>query len=621
MNLKKHNYKLSSGLTLFVMALIWMAANVFLSSTPLFQDFESRWQTFFYDFRITLPKTQKVQHHPIYLIPLDDTALPEKTCRSPISKKWLLDILKAVNGQSPKAVGLNILLKYDSTEVDRKLADTLVEMGNVVILDKAGSFESDPFKRAAKSWGTMSYRTNSAKDIQYVCNDPRFCICIDSEQCENKRIFFREIRKILYPENSSSQKSDKAGWLKIFFSFFPGSTEMSTGGTSWKILSPVDLEKLAPNSLEENALVLIGPSFTGLSPTYQIPIKQLSSSGVPYASGHVSALELSAFVIEMILNGTILSEVPLWMECMLLFMCLLVVAAFSWDRWSFLPFWVGVLICLFWNTVAGLIFAYFLLEINTCVPTLLILTYSMFCVRHMQIQTKLQKLSLENQLEKEHFDNLVDRFHTHSVFNALDHIRYLIRKKEAGAEQYLLDYSTLLLDDLRHSSKRYYPVMEQWEYVINYLKLQNMKLDNTIKVKTCLESNLINRNHEELIVIPWKLFYPLVENAVKYTKPLATIKTGKEAAIRLNLGIENGYLQFQIENSYSKSKEVFRAGQGLINLEKRLRFLYSKNGWILKHSQSDHSWVATLQLSIKESIQTIGKGKSRRFNIFCFKRK
>ncbi len=590
--------KFANQLTLFAIGLIWIAGGAFLLSTALFQDAESRWQRFFYDFRLTLPGTEHFQESKIYLVQLDDESLPDNTCRSPVDRRWLADVLRAVQRQSPQAVGLNLVLEHGNTEEDTILENVISGMGNVVMLDSERLPENDRFKQAAKSWGTMTYRLNSSRDVQYVCDDPSMCLCRDPKKCTGRKTFHREIMRTMSPEKASFHFPDRDGWMKILFLHSAAEIRRNTGDTPWKIVSADQLLELEPRSFEPGALVLIGTAFTDLHPGYRIPLQQLSSGRDIPRERQVTSLEMTALVVEMIFNRTFLRVVPVWAIGILLAVCLLLIVAASRSRLSFTPLWIGLILLLLWNVAAGLVFAYYLLEISCIVPSLAITTYSLFCIRHSQIQEEFQKLRLENQLEKERFNGLVDKFHSHSVFNALEHIRFLVRKNDPSAERYLMEYSTLLLDELRHHPRQKYSVVEQWEYVENYLNLQNLKHDGKIQLEFALSQD--SKEQLEEISIPWKVFYPLVENAFKYTKPLVQKGPDQVPRIELKLEIEDRSLVFQVTNSFVDQAKIPGSRQGMVNLKKRLKFLYPKGGWHLQHNQEGTLWIAKLTLPVSK---------------------
>ncbi|MCP4752893.1 MAG: CHASE2 domain-containing protein, partial [Proteobacteria bacterium] len=549
-----------------------------------------------YDFRLTLPGTPYPQKHPIYLVQLDDESLPEKTSRSPVDKQWLLKILQSVKGQSPRAVGLNLALSHGNTQTDGKLAQLVTEMDNVVLLDAFPSDESRRFQKAAKSWGNMSYRLNSSGDVQYVCDDSRACLCTGAETCGNRRIFYRELLKIMFPERDGFQFPVRDGWLKILFLHTPSEIRSPTGNGPWEIVSAGKLLELEPGSFEPGSLVLIGTDFQGLYPRFRIPLQTLSSQSTIPDDRQVTSLELTALVLEMIFNKAYLQSVPFWLECLVLLICLLPVMGSTGNTFSFLPLWTGIVLALIWNLAAAVLFAYFSLEMGSLVPSLVLTTYGLFCIRHSQVQAKMQKLSLINQLQKERFDGLVDRFHTHSVFNALEHIRFLIRTRHPDAERFLLDYSTLLLDDLRHDPQQEYPLNEQWEYVKHYLRLQNLKQGGKIELEFVVSPDLGKKLEE--IRLPWKLFYPLVENAFKYTEPLLRRKTDMAARIGIELDVEGRALSFQVTNSFSGDEKAPGSGQGIQNLKKRLTYLYPKGGWTLQQRREKDFWISKLQVPV-----------------------
>jgi len=582
-------------LSFIVAALVLVFGYGFLERSAFFLDAENRWQRYYYDFQQSLPKSPIQTPTPIYLVELDDQSLPEGTCRSPINKSWLNNVLQSISKQSPRAVGLNLLVEDGDTPQDRKLRETIKNLNNVVLLDSMIKPGSHRLKKAAKSWGIMSYRTNSAGDVQYVCNDPALCACYSRIECKDQRIFFQELTTLM--GSARAQTSSRDGWLKLFFRFSPDHVRQTIGKKPWQILSADQVTDLPPKSLQPGSLILVGPSFKGLYPGYRVSNQQLAASAVEVQHRPVSDLELTALVMDMILSNSGLDEVPFWMEILLLFGCFFLVAVIAWRKNSFAPIWLAIVLSISWNLSAALLFSYFQLEVSSLLPSLAIIIFSFYCLRYQQVETKFEKLALENQLEKERFNGLVDRFHSHSVFNALEHIRYLVRIKAPEVETYILDYSTLLLDDLRHYPQQDYPLKEQWDYINNYLNLQNLKLHGRITIEFHVDANA--NPHWQVAMLPWKLFYPLVENAFKQTK--AYLDSVEEISPRIytELIVEEKKLQFNIKNSFYKETQPAGTGQGLTNLNKRLSILYPKGGWQLVHSTEEDDWISSMTLPLE----------------------
>lgn len=590
-----HRNSLNKILSFAIAILTLMIGFGFLQATDFFQDAENRWQRFFYDVQQSLPDASSRSRYPIYLVELDDKSLPDGTCRSPVSKIWLNRILQALNRQSTKVIGLNLLLVDNSRPEDRQLKNTVKNLNNVVLLEPINNSAGDSFKEAARSWGSMSYRTNSAGDVQYVCTNPALCICQGPLGCDKQRIFFREIEKLLGRDKAEVSSVD--GWLRLFFRFSPDHFRHTIGRKPWQVLSAEEVFHLPPESLQAGSLVLVGSGFKGLYQSYRISNQQLAASPAVSRHQQVSDLELVALVMDMVLSDIRFYAVPDSLQNLLLFVCFMVIAGLSWRSTSFTPIWLALLLSLAWNSAGALLFSYFQVEINCLLSSSAIILFGFFCIRYQQVEAKFERLVLENQLANERFNGLVDRFHSHSVFNALEHIRYLIRINAPEVENYLLDYSTLLLDDLRHNPQQKYPLKEQWDYIQNYLNLQNLKLKGKINIE--FSENVASILRLQTVSLPWKLFYPLAENAFKQAKACLDHDVESSPRIRAELKVDEMALRFEISNSYLKRTQSVGTGQGLINLKKRLAILYPDRSWRLVQTTKDNDWNSSLTLPIE----------------------
>ena len=597
--LAKHKKALSY---LLIAGLIAMTC-ILLNFSRMVKDAENRWQRFFYDVRQTLPIQLSEHPYPIYLVELDDRSLPANSCRSPISNQWITGILEVISKHQPASVGLNILLQESSPEVDNKLAAAIDSLGNVVLLDHPQQPVPELFRSAAKSWGSMSYKSNSAGDVQYVCSHPRKNHCLGLSTTQRHKLFYKEILTDMVPDFDYTTLSEDDGWLRLFFQHTSDSLRQPHSSKPWTTLSASELTTIPKSALAEDALFLIGTNFSGLYPTYRLPLSHSSAEPSLDAHLHVSDLELAALVLDMVLNKTFIKTVPFWATILMLLLLMACLAALSWNSTSFIHFWLSVLFVILWNLGAAMGFAVYLLEIPSILPSLSLLIFSIYCLRYQQISAKLESYELKYQLEKERFNGLVDRFHSHSVFNALEHIRYLVRKKDEDVDRYILDYSTLLLDDLRHHPQQWYPLREQWDYTINYLELQNLKLGNRIDLNYNLSPAVANQT--ENFRLPWKLFFPLAENAFKYTKALIDSEKSTLPFIRIEMTIERSTARFSISNSFSEIQTVPGSKQGIANLKKRLSLLLPGKNWRLEQQETDFEWRSILEVPLEQDRRDI----------------
>ena len=570
-----------------------------LSQTAVFKDVENRWQSFFYDIKLVLPQNETMRTPPVYLVELDDQSLPDQFCRSPLSKKWLLDVLSVIGTQNPAVIGINFILENHQTFEDQNLRKKITDLKNVVILRDPFSQNQQAYINIAQSYGRMGYVTDSSGSVRFVCADANLCGCEGIKHCQQNRVFFIELLQNFFEPLDIKIPVDQAGWLKLNLPFYPSEAQAFIGTKPFTRISAHQLLKLPGKILDPDAIYIIGKEFKGLHQRYQVAAHSLSLSGVNANIMKLSANELLAAVTIMTLNQSFIKKIPTWISLIVLTLILLLIYRVSLKKESLMPLWIGLIAVGIWNICAALIFAINAIEIISVVPTITIILYAIYQIRTIQMREKIRKLALTNELESEKYNHLVDKFHTHSVFNALDSIRYLLRIKSEIAEEYLIKYSALLLGDLHHDPKQNYPLTEQWHYVQEFLGLLNLRNEKLIALNYQVGEELLPLM--DRIKIPWKLFYPLVENAGKYTKTLVgrSHEVLPEININLDFKLSQKKIIFEIVNTYFDFETVSGSGSGLSNLKKRLDVLFPNIKCFLKSSGQNGVWRSVLEIPIE----------------------
>ncbi len=138
---------------------------------------------------------------------------------------------------------------------------------------------------------------------------------------------------------------------------------------------------------------------------------------------------------------------------------------------------------------------------------LLIITSMLFYI--LQIRKRQAKLT-QNEL---HQKLLRSQMNPHFLFNALGSIHnFMLKNETSKAAMYLNNFSSLTRSILEHSATEFIPLSEEISTLRNYIKLEQMRLQNSF-------SYYINYNEDletEFINIPPMLIQPFVENAIKH---------------------------------------------------------------------------------------------------------
>lgn len=153
----------------------------------------------------------------------------------------------------------------------------------------------------------------------------------------------------------------------------------------------------------------------------------------------------------------------------------------------------------------------------------------------------------------------------HFLFNTLNNIRWLARKKSENTEDAIVKLSQLLRYMLYQSESDKVPLTQELDYLQNYIELQKMRISGKNSAEFSYEGPIHLYSIEPL------LFIPLVENAFKYG-----LHSIEESHILIKLSVENDTLRFITENRNfdHNFKEEDKTGIGLQNVKKRLALHY-----------------------------------------------
>lgn len=180
----------------------------------------------------------------------------------------------------------------------------------------------------------------------------------------------------------------------------------------------------------------------------------------------------------------------------------------------------------------------------------------------------------------------------HFLFNSLNTIYGLIRKKSPMAEEAILQLADLLRYTIQQGEKDEVPLSDEVEYLKQYTELQKMRLNNPdqVQFETQGDMNLIR-------IIPLLLIV-FVENGFKY----ADLESGHPLQIRLQ--VVDGNVRFSMKNRIKESGTGLDVGEGkngtgIANAEKRLN-LYYRDRYELDINQKEGLYILNLEIETEE---------------------
>jgi sensor histidine kinase YesM len=177
----------------------------------------------------------------------------------------------------------------------------------------------------------------------------------------------------------------------------------------------------------------------------------------------------------------------------------------------------------------------------------------------------------------------------HFMFNVLNNMVALARKKSELLEPSLLKFSSLMRYMLYEADEEKVLLEKEIEYLHSYIDLQQQRFGKNVQLNVNLEA--VDGNYE----IEPMLLIPFVENAFKHGTGMI-----EDALISVQLKAEKGLINFTVQNKFNSSSFEIKdktSGIGLTNVKRRLNLLYG-NKQKLSISQKDHWFTVSLQINL-----------------------
>lgn len=154
----------------------------------------------------------------------------------------------------------------------------------------------------------------------------------------------------------------------------------------------------------------------------------------------------------------------------------------------------------------------------------------------------------------------------HFLFNALNNMVALARKKSDNLEPMLLHLSGLMRYMIYETDEKKMSLDKEAEYLQSFIRLQSLRSGNV-----ALDVHIDVSDSAGLFIEPM-LLIPFVENAFKHGIDLIP-----DPVIKIRLAVKNNTLHFEVSNKYIPKNNANKDdahGVGLANVQKRLNLLY-----------------------------------------------
>ena len=212
--------------------------------------------------------------------------------------------------------------------------------------------------------------------------------------------------------------------------------------------------------------------------------------------------------------------------------------------------------------------------------------------RMIKDQTRADRIAREKENEnlKTELSLLRSQASPHFMFNVLNNMVALARKKSDLLEPSLLKFSSLMRYMLYDADEEKVGLEKEIDYLQSYIDLQQQRFGKNVQLNVNLQQFDDNYEIEPMLLIPF------VENAFKHGTGFI-----EDAQIVISLKAEKGMLYFNVQNKYDPASIEIKdktSGIGLTNVKRRLNLLYGDKQNLLI-SRKDNWFTISLQLNLK----------------------
>ena len=177
----------------------------------------------------------------------------------------------------------------------------------------------------------------------------------------------------------------------------------------------------------------------------------------------------------------------------------------------------------------------------------------------------LQEMEQEKTLAE--LKALRSQINPHFLFNSLNSIYSLARKKSPQVPEKVVQLSDLLRHIIYESDVDFIPLEKEIGMIQNYIELQNLRTLESEKIQLEIKGDIKNKKIAPLLLLPF------VENSFKHG-----LKSGAENPyVKIVIDIQGEDINFEIENTKGDTtsvSELLYKGVGIENVKKRLSLIY-----------------------------------------------
>jgi len=193
-------------------------------------------------------------------------------------------------------------------------------------------------------------------------------------------------------------------------------------------------------------------------------------------------------------------------------------------------------------------------------------------VRLQLIAKEREKDLIREKLEAE-LKYLRYQTHPHFLFNTLNNIYGLARKKSNQTPDVIMKLSKLLRFMLYETAKPFIKISDEIKMLDDYMELEKIRYNDRLTIGFVRE---VDNENEQIAPL---LLLPFVENAFKHGASESRFKS----YIHIDLRLSNSLLHFHIENTQESNESAeINENIGLSNVKRQLELMYKEYDLLVK---------------------------------------
>ena len=199
-----------------------------------------------------------------------------------------------------------------------------------------------------------------------------------------------------------------------------------------------------------------------------------------------------------------------------------------------------------------------------------------------------EKLLIKEKLEAD-LKFLKNQTNPHFLFNTLNNIYALARKKSDRTADTVMKLSKILRFMLYESGRKFITIAEEVRLIEDYIDLEKIRYNEDLHV---ILSKDIDNDEQEMSPL---LLLPFIENAFKH----GVSESFFDATVKINIVLRQGRLLFEIENTKEEdeAKQSTDSKIGLLNIQRQLQLMYTDHQLVIDNQPKKFNIILNVNLN------------------------